>query len=427
MSLYRTLFYNPEGNALYTDDATVDYMLRAESALARAQARHNLIPGWAAESITACCDVHLMDVERLVADIPLGANACIPLVKQLTSVVEKRNPEAAGYVHFGATSQDIIDTATMLQTRDAVRLIQFDLQQLITQLDELATSHQHTIMAGRTLLQQAKPITFGFKVRTWLDGLSHSASRIEAILTDTFALQLGGAVGDLQAMGPVGPAVAQTMADDLALSNPPIAWHTQRDRIATIAAGLGILVGAVARIATDISLMAQTEIGEVQEPPGAGKGGSSAMPHKRNPVSSVTIRAIAGRTPNLVATLFGCLVQEHERASGAWHTEWEALAELVQLTAGAVHQGVLMTNGLVVNPERMRQNLEVTGGLLFAENVSLALAPKIGKTEASRFMEAACREALRQGQHLKNYLAEQPLIQQQFTPDELTVLFDPSR
>ena len=369
MSLYRTLFYQPDVNALYSDEATVAYMLRAESALARAQAHHGLIPGWAADAIAASCNSQLIDINQLVNAIPLGANACIPLVKQLTALVEKQSPEASAYVHFGATSQDIIDTATMLQSRDAVLFIQKDLHRLIAQLTALAVEHDQTPMVGRTLLQQAKPITFGFKVRTWLDGLGRSSIRLENLLSETFAIQLGGAVGDLKSMGAAGPAIAQTMADDLELYSPLMAWHTQRDRIADIAAGMGILVGAVAKIATDISLMMQTEVGEVLEPAGPGKGGSSAMPHKRNPVSSVAIRAIAGRTPNLVATLFGCLMQDHERASGAWHAEWEPLAELVQLTAGAVHQAVVMTDGLVVNAGQMRKNIDATNGLLFAENV----------------------------------------------------------
>lgn len=357
MTLYRTLFYQAEVNALFTDEATIAYMLRVESALARAQAKCGLIPESAAAIIVSCCSTELIDIEQVVTTIPLGANACIPLVNQLRAVVEKQYPEAAGFVHYGATSQDIIDTATMSQTRDAVQLIQKNLHQLMAQLDTLAIEHEHTPMAGRTLLQQANPITFGYKIRIWLDGLTRSAGRLEQLLVRGFALQLGGPVGNLNTMGERGAAIAQIMAADLGLINPPMAWHTQRDRITDIAAALGILVGAVAKIATDIALMMQTEVGEVQEPPGEGKGGSSSMPHKRNPVSAVAIRAIAGRTPQLVATLFGSLVQDHERASGAWHAEWEPLAELVQLTAGAVHQAIIMTNGLVVNTDRMQQNL----------------------------------------------------------------------
>lgn len=357
MSLYRTLFYQAEVNALFTDAATIAYMLRVELTLARAQSQHGLIPGSAAVVIEGCCSVQLIDIEQVIAEIPLGANACIPLVNQLRAVVKKQNPEAAKFVHFGATSQDIIDTATMLQTREAVQIIQQNLHQLIAQLNTLALKHEHTPMAGRTLLQQANPITFGFKIQTWLDGLGRSTTRLEWLLAGGFALQLGGPVGNLNTMGTAGPAITQTMADDLGLINPPMAWHTQRDRITEIAAALGMLVGAVAKIATDIALMMQTEIGEVQEPPGEGKGGSSSMLHKRNPVSAVAIRAIARRTPQLVATLFGSLVQDHERASGAWHTEWEPFAELVQLTAGAVHQAIIMTDGLVVNTERMQQNL----------------------------------------------------------------------
>ncbi|MDZ7899787.1 MAG: 3-carboxy-cis,cis-muconate cycloisomerase [Arcicella sp.] len=421
--LYQTFFHSPQVDALFTNDATIGSMLQFESALAQAQAKHGMILQNYADVISENCLIENIDIEALIAQVGQGGNACIPLVKQLTEVVKKQNPEAASYVHFGATSQDVIDSATMLQAKDSVIIIHKYLQKIITQLQILSQNHQQTPMIGRSFMQQARPITFGYKVDTWLDGLQRSKARIEQILKENFVVQLGGAVGNKSAFGTNGEGISETLAAILGLKNTSISWHTQRDRFVEIATVLGILVGIVSKIAKDISLMMQTEIAEVFEPSEKGKGGSSTMPHKRNPVSCIAILANAQRIPNLVATMLSSMTQDHERATGQWHAEWETFSQIIQLTGGTLHQAVNMTNGLEVNTLNMLKNLEATNGLIHAETVSLALSKYIGKTEAHHFVEKSCQEAVKQGIHLRDYLRSQAIMMKHFSESEIVGLF----
>jgi 3-carboxy-cis,cis-muconate cycloisomerase len=421
--LYQNFFYSPQVDALFTNEATIGYMLQFESALAQAQARHGMIPKACADIISQNCVIESVDIQLLISQLGLGGNACIPLVKQLTNVIKKQNEEAAGYVHFGATSQDVIDTATMLQAKEAVIIIEKDLQKVIQQLQILSEKHQRTPMIGRSFMQQARPITFGFKVDTWLDGLTRSKERIERILLDNFVVQLGGAVGNKSAFGRDGDRISETLASMLNLKNPPISWHTQRDRIVEISTVLGILTGTISKIAKDISLMMQTEIAEVFESSEDGKGGSSTMPHKRNPVSCIAILANAQRVPNLVATMLSCMTQDHERATGQWHAEWETFSQIIQLTGGAIQQAINLTNELEINELNMLENLKTTNGLIYAESVSLALSEFIGKNEAHHFVEKSCQEAVRQEIHLKEYLWEQPIIREYLDSEIFDSLF----
>ncbi len=423
MNLYQNFFYSPPIDALFTNEATIGYMLQFESALAQAQAKHGMIPQNVADIISENCVIENIDIQLLISAFGLGGNACIPLVKQLTNAVKKQNVEASVYIHFGATSQDVIDTATMLQTKEAVIIIKNDLEKVIYQLQILSEKHQQTPMIGRTFLQQARPITFGFKVDTWLDGLNRSKERIERVLEDNFVVQLGGAVGDKSAFGENGTNISETLASILNLENSKISWHTQRDRIVEISTTMGILTGTISKIAKDISLMMQTEIAEVFESSEEGKGGSSTMPHKRNPVSSIAILANAQRIPNLVATMLSCMTQDHERATGQWHAEWETFNQIIQLTGGAIHQAVKLTNELEVSELNMLKNLEVTNGLIYAESVSLALSKFIGKNEAHHFVEKSCQEAIKQGIHLKKYLRNQPIIQKFLVEEVFESLF----
>jgi 3-carboxy-cis,cis-muconate cycloisomerase len=423
MNLYQNFFYSPQVDALFTNEATIGSMLQFESALSQAQAKYGMIPQACADIIFENCVIENVDIQLLISQVGMGGNACIPLVKQLTNAVKKQNAEAAGYVHFGATSQDVIDTATMLQAKEAVIIIEKDLQNVIQQLKILAENHQQTPMIGRSFMQQARPITFGFKVDTWLDGLSRSKERIERILQDNFVVQLGGAVGNKSAFGANGEKISETLATILTLKNSPISWHTQRDRIVEVATVLGILTGTISKIAKDVSLMMQTEIAEVFEPSGDGKGGSSTMPHKRNPVSSIAILANAQRIPNLVATMLSCMTQDHERATGQWHAEWETFNQIIQLTGGTLNQAVNLTNGLEINALNMLKNLETTNGLIYAESVSLALSKFIGKNEAHQFVEKSCQEAVKQGIHLKEYLKNQEIIEQYLSSEEVEMLF----
>ena len=424
-SLFESLFYKAEVNALFSAEAYLSAMLRFEAALAQSQAEQGMIPQAAADSITHCCTLDHIDIPSLIPAIGLAGNPNIPLVKQLTAAVKKTDTEAAKYVHLGATSQDVIDTALIVQVKAALILIQKDLEQLLNQLQQLAETHRHCIMAGRSFLQHARPITFGYKVATWMDGLIRSTQRIEQVLQQNLVLQFGGAVGTLAGFGDKALPVARTLAQKLDLVLPPISWHTQRDRLVEVASTLGILTGNLGKIAKDISLLMQTEVAEVFEPSGAGKGGSSTMPHKRNPVGCVAILAAAQRSPGLLATLFQSLPQDHERATGLWHAEWLPLVELCKITAGALQQALNMTDGLEVDTQRMRQNLELTNGLIYAENVSLALAEKIGKAAAHDYVEGLCKQVVQTQTHLKVLVTGDSIVGKYLSSSDIDGLFDP--
>ena len=424
MNLYQSIFYSEKVNNLFSDEAIISYMLRFEGELAKAQAKHNVIPVAAAETIEECCKVENINKEQLIADAGLGGNVNIPLVKQLTAVVKQKDAEAGKYVHIGATSQDVIDTAMMLQARDAVSIIEEELKQLVKQLVLLVEEHRNTVMIGRSFMQHARPITFAYKVAGWLDALLRSQKAIEELLQQGFFLQLGGAVGTLSGMHEQGLQVCETMSELLALSNPSKPWHTERDRFVTIASTLGILAGNLGKIAKDISLLMQTEIAEVFEPSAKGKGGSSTMPHKRNPVGCIAILANATRIPGLVATMFSCMTHDHERATGSWHAEWETFSDIIKLTAGAVSKAVELTNGLEVDVQRMLANLEMTNGLIYAENISMALADKIGKADAHRLIEQCCAEAVSKGVHLKDVIIMNKVISKELSMVKIEEQFD---
>lgn len=425
-SLFESLFYKAEVNKLFSAEAYLSAMLRFEAALAQAQAEQGMIPKTAADSITRCCTLDYIDIPSLIPAIGLAGNPNIPLVKQLTAAVKKIDAEASKYVHLGATSQDVIDTALMLQIKAALILIQKDLHQLLNQLDQLAETHRHSIMAGRSFLQHARPITFGYKVAIWMDGLIRSIQRIEQVLQHNLVLQFGGAVGTLAGFGDKALPIASSLAQKLDLTLPPISWHTQRDRLVEVASTLGILTGNLGKIAKDISLLMQTEVAEVFEPSGVGKGGSSTMPHKRNPVGCVAILAAAQRSPGLLSTLFQSLPQDHERATGLWHAEWLPLIELCKITAGALQQALNLTNGLEVDTQRMLRNLELTNGLIYAENVSLALAEKIGKAAAHEHVEGLCKQVVQTGVHLKMLVSADSIVGKHLSDSDIDHLFDPA-
>jgi len=422
--LYANIFYSEKVNRLFTGDAVIGYLLQFEAALAKAQAKHGVIPAPVASIIEACCNVENINKEQLIAEAGLGGNINIPLVKQLTALVKQRDEEAAKYVHYGATSQDVIDTAMMLQCRDAVTLIASDVDILIAQLVTLTEAHSKTVMIGRSFMQHARPITFGYKVAGWLDALLRSQAAIKTLLEEGFVLQLGGAVGTLASMAQGGIQVGDEMAEILGLKNPSKPWHTERDRFVSIATTLGTLTGNIGKIAKDISLLMQTEIAEVFEPAARGKGGSSTMPHKRNPVGCIAILSNATRVPSLVATMLSCMVQDHERATGLWHAEWETLGDIIMLSAGALNKAVDVTNGLEIDKEKMRYNLELTNGLIYAENVSMALAEKIGKHAAHELVEACCGEAQSKRMHLKDTIKTNSIVVQNLTDNQIELLFN---
>ncbi|RVT73913.1 3-carboxy-cis,cis-muconate cycloisomerase [Flavobacterium sufflavum] len=417
MSLYTQLFYSKEVNAFFSDSESIRQLLRVEATLAQSQANKDLFSKEIADVISTCCTGSEIDIEQLKNDIPLGGNAAIPLVKQLTKIVAAKDAEAAKYVHLGATSQDVVDTALVLQIKEFIGWANAKIDFLERQLIALTQQHQETIMIGRTLLQHAKPTTFGYKTAGWLEAVSRSKQRLQAVQKRLLVVQLGGAVGNGNIA--ISTEIQHEFAQLLGLK-PSFTWHSHRDNLAELASVLSILGGSLGKIAKDVSLLMQTEVAEVFEGAAEGKGGSSTMPHKRNPVSCAAILANTNRLPHLAATLFSAMPQEHERSVGLWHSEWEVLVEIMQLTAGSIEKSIGLIEGLEVDKNKMLTNLELTNGLIYAENLSLALAKKIGKSAAHELIEKACKNAIQEKKHLKEVILEMNI-----EIDDLDELFNP--
>jgi 3-carboxy-cis,cis-muconate cycloisomerase len=411
---------------IFSGPRTVHWMLAFEAALARAQAQSGVIPSEAAASIERVCGSGPIDLGQLTADSLLSANAAAPLVKQLTAAVAQHDPEAAKFVHWGATSQDTLDTALVLQLRESIASLRGDLDAVVETLAQLTAQHQSTPMAGRTLLQQALPMTFGFKVAGWLDAAMRHQDRLRALEEEVSVLQLGGAAGTLASLGDHAQPVMLALARFLDLRLPDIPWHTQRDRLASVATTCGLLVGTLGKIAGDIALSSQTEVGELAEPAEPGKGGSSTLPHKRNLVGCNYVIAVSMRVPNLVATMLSAMAHEHERAAGAWHAEWEVLPEILRLTAGGLLHLKRMMGGLEVNAQRMRENLDITRGQLMAECITIALGSRIGRMRAYQLVNAACRKADASGVTLRETLCDDPELSALIDAAEMDRLLDPS-
>jgi 3-carboxy-cis,cis-muconate cycloisomerase len=416
-----------EMNDVWSPRATLQRMLDVEAALARASAAHGVIPHSAVAAIEATCRADRLDADSLARDAALGGNLAIPLVKQLTARVKDVDAEASKYVHWGATSQDIIDTATVLQLRDTLNLLERGLDRTCTAIAAQARTHRATPMIGRTWLQQALPITLGLKFAQWLDALLRHRERLAELRARALVLQFGGAAGTLASLRDAAPAVTQALAQELELAVPALPWHTQRDRIAEAAALFGMLIGTLGKIARDISLQMQTELGELGEPAAAGKGGSSTMPHKRNPVGCAAVLTAAARAPGLVATVFGGMVQEHERALGGWQAEWDALPDLARLAGGALAHIEQIAAGLEVNLARLATNLDATHGLILGEAVMLALGDRIGRLDAHHLVEHASKDAVKSGRTLFEVLAADPAVTRHLPVEQLQRLLDPAQ
>ncbi|WP_206996594.1 3-carboxy-cis,cis-muconate cycloisomerase [Trinickia mobilis] len=414
-------------NDVWSPRATLQRMLDVEAALARASAAHGVIPQAAVGAIETACHADRLDAGALARDAALGGNLAIPLVKQLTASVKDIDAEASKYVHWGATSQDVIDTATVLQLRDTFALLDADLRVSCDALAALAKQHRATPLIGRTWLQQALPMTLGLKFAQWLDALLRHRARLGELRARVLVLQFGGAAGTLASLRDAAPAVAASLAKELGLALPAVPWHTQRDRIAESASLFGMLIGTLGKIARDISLQMQTEIGELAEPAAPGKGGSSTMPHKRNPVGCAAVLTAAARAPGLVATVFAGMVQEHERALGGWQAEWDALPDLARLAGGALAQTGQILAGLNVDVERLAANLEVTHGLILGEAVMLALGDKIGRLDAHKLVEHASKTAVQTGRTLFDVLAADDAVTAHLPVARLQQLLDPAQ
>jgi len=407
------------------DAATLQHMLDFEAALARAEAAVGVIPASAAGPIAKACKAETFDIAALAEAAARAGNLAIPLVKALTANVAKADAEAARYVHWGATSQDVIDTATMLTLRAAIDALLPDLDRAIAGFAKLAKRHRDTAMVARTWLQHALPMPFGLKLAEYAAALHRSRARLKRLRSEGLALQFGGAAGTLAALGDKGIAVAEKLAAELKLPLPDAPWHTHRDRIAEAASVFAILCGSCGKIARDVSLMMQTDVAEAFEPSGEGRGGSSTMPHKRNPVAAATALAAAAMAPNLAATIFAAQVQDHERSAGHWHAEWPTLPTLQLVTSGALAAIVDIAEGLEVDAARMRVNLDATHGLIMAEAVTFALAEKIGKSDAHHLVEAAAKKAVAEKQHLREVLTSDPKVTTHLSADKITKLFEP--
>ncbi|MGH8447047.1 MAG: 3-carboxy-cis,cis-muconate cycloisomerase [Solimonas sp.] len=423
-SLMDRLFVDTATQRLFSDTRRIGAMLSFEAALARAEARCGLLPASAAAAIEAQCDAGLYDYAALGDDARRAGNLAIPLVKALTARVRERDPEAARWVHWGATSQDAIDTGLVLQLRDALAQTDTALAQIVAVLATLTRMHRNSVMAGRTWLQQAVPTTFGLKTAGWLDALSRHRQRLRELQPRLLVLQFGGAAGTLAALGAQADAVASALAGELQLDLPPLPWHAHRDRLVEAGAVLGLVAGTLGKIARDLSLMMQTEIGEAFEPAGAGRGGSSTMPHKRNPVGCAIALAAATRVPHLVATLYSAMPQEHERGLGNWPAEWDTLPDIFRLSGGSLAAMHEVLAGLEVDTARMRSNLEATHGLLYAERVAMALAGTLGKQAAHQLVEQAAQRAIAERRSLREVLAEDAAVGRMLDPAALAALFD---
>ncbi len=422
--LFDAYFTAPAMRAIFCDAGRVQGMLDFEAALARAEARVGLIPTEAVAPIEAACKAELYDYPALAQAIATAGNSAIPLVKALGKRIAATDPEAERYVHLGATSQDAMDSGLVLQLRAAIGLLESDLAQLADALAAQAERHIDTPLAGRTWLQQATPVTLGMKLAGVLGAVTRHRQRLSELKPRLLSLQFGGASGSLAALGEAGWEVSGALAQELELTLPEQPWHTQRDRLVEFSSLLGMIAGSLGKLGRDLSLLMQTEAGEVFEPSAPGKGGSSTMPHKRNPVSAAVLIGAATRAPGLVATMFAAMPQEHERSLGLWHAEWDTLPELCCLVSGALQQALLVVPGLEVDAARMRANLELTQGLVLAEAVSIALAQKIGRDVAHHLIEQCCKQAVREGVHLRAVLGANTEVSAQLSADELDRLLD---
>jgi 3-carboxy-cis,cis-muconate cycloisomerase len=392
----------------FSDESVLGAMLEFEVALAHAEAKSGIVPKIAAEHIAGAAHARDFDMRGLTRDMFRAGTPTIPVVKALTEKVGAKNPEAAGWVHWGATSQDVADTALVLLLKRARPILTGDLQRLEKALLFLSERHKDAVMLGRTLMQAAPPVTFGLKAAGWLGAIHRGRQRLDAAFSESLIVQFGGASGTLASLGENGILVGRAIAEELGLGYPEAPWHTHRDRLAHLLCCCGILTGSLGKMARDISLLMQNEVGEAAEPGGEGRGGSSTMPHKRNPIACALTLAAAQRVPGLIATFLSTMVQEHERAVGGWQSEWPVVASVVQSTGTALASMAEVAEGLSVDSSRMRQDIENTQGVIFAERAMLLLGSKLGRDVAHKLLEDAARKSVSQNKSISAVLAEMP-------------------
>jgi 3-carboxy-cis,cis-muconate cycloisomerase len=422
-AVYGAVYGSEAMRAVMGEQRYLQRMLDVEAALARAQARLGLIPAEAAQAITAAAQVDRLDLAALAKATANMGFPTVGLVKQLSALA---GPEAGRWTHWGATTQDILDSALVLQLREAIALLDADLGRLVVAFATLADTHRGTVMAGRTHAQQALPITFGYKVALWLDPLVAMRERLAQLRPRVLRLQFGGAVGTLASLGADGPRVAEELARELDLPLPAIPWHVARDGIAELGCWCGLLGGAMAKAANDIMWLMQSEVGEASEPAAPGKGGSSTMPQKRNPIGCEYVIAQTRAVHTLVPQLLGAMLHEHERGAGPMQLEQLALGQVLLLTHGALATLLPIAEGLEVDAVRMRRNLDAGGGLIMAEAVMMGLAPMLGRGAAHEVVHHACDVALTEGVPLAAALARDQRVSATLDRAAIDRLTDPA-
>lgn len=417
------LFASTDIARLFDDDARVQSMLDFEAALAKAEADLGIIPEEAAAAIAKWCKADLFDMAALGDGTILSGNPAIPLVKELTAKV---GGDAARFVHWGGTSQDVIDTGLALQMRRGLSALSARVRVMGDALADLSTAHRKTAAIGRTLSQHALPIPFALRTAGWLDAMTRAQIRLSRLGRSSINLHFAGAAGSLASLGCNGPAVSERLSQILDLPQPALSSHAHRDFMAEIASGLAILCGSAAKIAGDIQAMMQTDVGEAHEPAAPGKGGSSTMPHKRNPVATAAVRANARQVSALASLFLGNMDHNFERDPGQWHAEWGPIAEIFVLTGGALDKLEETLRGLDIDRDRMRANIDSTNGLVFAEAVMMVLAPTLGRQEAHHVVQEATKQALAEDRHLRAVLLETETVLTAATKQEIIDAFDPA-
>jgi len=420
--LFRDAFGTAKMRALFADHALVQRYLDVEVALANAEARAGVIPAEAAEVIARGSKIERIDFDHMREETDIVGYPILPLVHQMV----KMCGDAGRYVHWGATTQDIMDTAVALQVRDALDSIDGDIRELRAILANLAKKHRDTPMAGRTHLQQALPVTFGYKVAIWLAMFDRHQERIAQMRERVAVVEFGGAAGTLASLGETGFAVQKALAEELKLGVPATTWHVARDGFAEAVNLLALVTGSLGKIAIDIMIMASTEFAEVYEPFVKGRGASSTMPQKRNPISSELMLAAAKAVRQHAGLMVDAMIQDFERATGPWHAEWIAIPESFILTSGALHQAKFALGGLIVDEARMKHNLGISRGLIVAEAVMMGMAPYTGRQQAHDIVYDACRTVNEHGGTLAEALAALPEVTKHFDRAAIDRMTDPA-
>lgn len=424
-SLNSFLFSTPEMTRVFSPENQLRAMMRFECALASALEDKGLAQPGSAAVIEAMCDAKFVNRDLMASDAKSSGNIAIPFVQQLTEAVNARDQGAARSIHLGATSQDVLDSALVLQMREGLELIANEIQRLDAALVRQVKDHRSTILAGRTWMQTGPPTTLGLKLAGSLSALRRSRSRLEAARDRTLVLQFGGAVGTQAALGRAAQAVTTNLAHSLTLREPDLPWHTQRDSLVELVEVLALVTGSLAKFAGDIALLMQPEVGEASESRTAGKGGSSTMPHKHNPVACAAVVAVHARIPGLVATMLHAMPQQHERGLGLWQAEWETVPEVFRLAAASLSYALEIAEHLEVDRERIRANLDAQLGLPLSEAVSVALSQKIGRREAHAVLRDISGRAAAEARHLSDVLKESPAVTQHLSSSDIDRLCDP--